>query len=338
MPPIVSRRSVVSGALALGVTSASSVAPMLPSALAAESPKTGLSTQEFWVTDGDVKLYVYRKQESTKKAHRPVLLLSHGSSISSVPSYDLRVPGKSDFSMMDFFAHRGFDVWTFDYEGYGKSSRTGGNSNIARGVFDLKKVADFIQAKTGEAKLFLSGESSGALRAGCFAEKYPDQVSGIALSALSYKGEGSTTLAQRKQQLEFYQTHDRRPRDRNMILSIFTRDKTGTYDPAVPEAMANMELAIPNNDTVPTGTYLDMVTILPVVDPKKNTVPSILLRGEYDGIATESDVLDYFRNIASSDREYRLIPGATHAMGLGNQRLVVWKAIAEFFESDRVKG
>ena len=183
MPPIVSRRSVVSGALALGVTSASSVAPMLPSALAAESPKTGLSTQEFWVTDGDVKLYVYRKQESTKKAHRPVLLLSHGSSISSVPSYDLRVPGKSDFSMMDFFAHRGFDVWTFDYEGYGKSSRTGGNSNIARGVFDLKKVADFIQAKTGEAKLFLSGESSGALRAGCFAEKYPDQVSGIALSA-----------------------------------------------------------------------------------------------------------------------------------------------------------
>lgn len=334
----VSRRSIVSGALALGVTAASGVSSILPSELSAESPKTGLSTQEFWVTDGDVKIYVYRKQESAKKAHRPVLLLSHGSSISSVPSYDLRVPGKSDFSMMDFFARRGFDVWTFDYEGYGKSSRTGGNSNIARGVFDLKKVADFIQSKTGEAKLFLYGDSSGALRAGAFAEKFPDQVSGIALAALSYMGAGSTTLAQRKEQLEFYKTHDRRPRDRNMILSIFTRDKVGTYDPAVPEALANMELAIPDNDTVPTGTYLDMVTILPVVDPKKNVVPTILLRGEYDGIATEADVLDYFRNIACADREYRLIAGATHALSLGNRRLVAWKAIAEFFESDRAKG
>jgi alpha-beta hydrolase superfamily lysophospholipase len=337
MPLSMSRRSVVSGALALGVTTASTVAPMPPSALAAESGKTGLSTEEFWVTEGEVRLYVYRKQADEKRAHRPVLLLSHGSSISSVPSYDLRVPGKSDFSMMDFFAHRGFDVWTFDYEGYGKSSRTGGNSNIARGVFDLKKVADFIHAKTGEAKLFLSGESSGALRAGGFAEKFPDQVSGIALSSFSYMGEGSTTLSQRKEQLHFYQTHDRRPRDRNMILSIFTRDKPGTYDPAVPEALANMELAIPDNDTVPTGTYLDMVTILPVVDPKKNIVPTILLRGEYDGIATESDVLGYFSNIACADREYRLIAGATHALGLGNRRFVAWGAIADFFESDRTK-
>ncbi len=335
MSLFMSRRSVVSSALALGVTAASTVAPVLSSALSAETAKTGLSTQEFWVTEGDVKLYVYRKVAIGKKAHRPVLVLSHGSSISSVPSYDLRVPGKSDFSMMDFFAHRGFDVWTFDYEGYGKSSRTGGNSNIARGVIDLKKVADFIHTKTGEAKLFLYGDSSGALRAGSFAEKFPGQVSGIAMAALSYRGAGSTTLAQRKEQLEFYKTHDRRPRDRNMILSIFTRDKPGTYDPAVPEALANMELAIPDNDTVPTGTYLDMVTILPVVDPKKNTVPTILLRGEYDGIATESDVLDYFQNVACADREYRLIAGATHALSLGNRRAVAWQAIADFFENGR---
>jgi alpha-beta hydrolase superfamily lysophospholipase len=237
--------------------------------------------------------------------------------------------------MMDYFARRGFDVWTFDCEGYGKSSRTGGNNNIARGVFDLQKVAAFIQRKTGEPRLFLFGESSGALRAGGFAQQFPEQVSGLAMASLSYMGTGSSTLSQRKEQLQFFQTHDRRPRDRDMITSIFTRDKAGTYDPAVPEALANMELAIPDNETVPTGTYLDMVTILPVLDPKKNTVPTIIVRGEYDGIATESDVLDYFRNIACSEREYRLVAGATHALGLGNKRLVAWEAIASFFESGR---
>ena len=238
--------------------------------------------------------------------------------------------------MMDFFARRGFDVWTFDYEGYGKSSRTGGNSNIARGVFDLKKVIAFIREQTGESKQFLFGESSGALRVGVYAQSFPEQVNRIAFSSLSYMGAGSTTLSQRKEELQFLQTHDRRPRDRNMINSIFTRDKTGTYDPAVPDALANMELALPDSDSVPTGTYVDMVTILPVLDPKKNVLPTIIVRGEYDGIATESDVLDYFRSISCSEREYRLLAGATHAVCWGNQRLVAWEAIAGFFEAGQL--
>ena len=40
--------------------------------------------------------------------------------------------------MMDAFARYGFDVWTMDHEGYGRSSRTDGNSDIASGVEDLK--------------------------------------------------------------------------------------------------------------------------------------------------------------------------------------------------------
>jgi alpha-beta hydrolase superfamily lysophospholipase len=39
---------------------------------------------------------------------------------------------------MNVFARYGFDVWTMDHEGYGRSSRTSGNSDIASGVEDLK--------------------------------------------------------------------------------------------------------------------------------------------------------------------------------------------------------
>ena len=40
---------------------------------------------------------------------------------------------------MDVFAGYGFDVWTMDFEGYGRSSPGKGNSNIADGVANLER-------------------------------------------------------------------------------------------------------------------------------------------------------------------------------------------------------
>ena len=54
------------------------------------------------------------------------------------------------------------------------------------------------------------------------------------------------------------------------------------------------------------------------------------LRGEHDGIATESDVLAYFSKLATKDKELRIIPDATHALIWGNQRAVAWEALRSF--------
>src|SRR5213080_3123016 len=67
-----------------------------------------------------------------------------------------------------------------------------------------------------------------------------------------HTGKGSPTLARRAEQVEYYRTHNTRLRDRAMIESIFTRDKAGTTDPAVPKALADAELVF--GETVPTGT------------------------------------------------------------------------------------
>jgi alpha-beta hydrolase superfamily lysophospholipase len=37
-------------------------------------------------------------------------------------------------ALMDEFARYGFDVWTMDHEGYGRSTRTDSNSDILSGV------------------------------------------------------------------------------------------------------------------------------------------------------------------------------------------------------------
>ncbi|HWY47334.1 MAG TPA: hypothetical protein VNX70_08115 [Bryobacteraceae bacterium] len=90
---------------------------------------------------GKVSLYLFRKRLDSPRggqAPLPVLFLVHGSSISSRPSFDLTVPGRDEYSLMNTFAQYGFDVWTMDHENYGRSSRTDANSDIASGVEDLK--------------------------------------------------------------------------------------------------------------------------------------------------------------------------------------------------------
>jgi pimeloyl-ACP methyl ester carboxylesterase len=289
-------------------------------------------SNEYWAQKGDVKLYMFRKRVGAPQAGKPalpVLFLVHGSSISS-SSFDLTVPGKGEYSLMDTFARSGFDVWTMDFEGYGKSSRTEGNSNIADGVADLEAALPVVVRETGEQKFHVFGESSGALRAGAFAMAHPEMIHRLVLAAFTYTGEGSPTLADRAKQVEFYKTHNRRPRDRDMIRSIFTRDKPGTSDPAVGEALADAEMKYGND--VPTGTYLDMTAHLPVVDPLKVHVPVLLVRGEYDGIATEVDLLSFYKQLPYPDRQMIILPGAAHALTLGLNRQQFWHVMRAFLE------
>src|ERR1700680_281188 len=137
----------------------------------------------------------------------------------------------------------------------------------------------------------------------------PKRVRRLVLLSFTWTGQGSSTLAKRADAVESYRTHNRRPRDREMIRSIFTRDKPGTSDPAVAEAMADAELKF--GDTVPTGTYLDMTTRLPIVDPLKVRAPVLIVRGEYDGIATEDDLLNFFRKLPVQDGEFVFLLGAS---------------------------
>jgi pimeloyl-ACP methyl ester carboxylesterase len=209
---------------------------MIAGALADSSPAHSASeggeiwSSEYWAKKGDVPLWMFRKRLGTPKAGeaaRPVVFFVHGSSISS-RVFDLNVPGKGEYSVMNEFARHGFDCWTMDHENYGKSGRTSGNSDIASGVEDLKVAVDIIARETGEKKYHFVGESSGALRAGAYAMAAPERIDRLVFAAFTYKGEGSPTLKKRAEQVDYYRSHNMRKRDRDMIRSIATRDRPGS--------------------------------------------------------------------------------------------------------------
>jgi pimeloyl-ACP methyl ester carboxylesterase len=318
-----SRRGVLQGAgLALG---AGALAPIATPA-AAQTASDPIWSAEYWARKGEVRLFIYRKRIGNGPL--PVLFLVHGSSFCGKSSFDLAVPGRSDYSLMDKFAAFGFDVWTMDHENYGRSSRTAGNSDIASGVADLAAAVEVVERETKQTRFHFYGQSSGALRAGAFADQYPARVDRLVLDAFVWTGEGAPEIEKRKARVEELRAHNQRPADRELYRSIFNRDMPGTSESIVAEALADAEARY--GTTVPTGTYLDMATKLPVVDPLKLKGAVQIVRGEFDGIATEEDLLAFFKALPNKDKQFVFLSGSAHVSPLGINRHRFWHAMNAF--------
>ena len=66
-----------------------------------------------------------------------------------------------------------------------------------------------------------------------------------------------------------------------------------------------------------------MCANLPLVDPARITVPTIVMRGQYDGIASIEDLLDFFARLPNPDKQFAVMPGIAHAsLQQKNYRLV----------------
>jgi pimeloyl-ACP methyl ester carboxylesterase len=296
----------------------------------ATAARAEVSGKEHWTKKGDVKLFLWQKPQSSSGPKRGTVLFVHGSSMASQPTFDLKVPGRPDSSVMDWFAARGFDTWCMDHEGYGRSDKSRPiNCDIPNGADDLAAGSDYILKTTGTKKLLVYGISSGALRAALFAQRHPERVARLALDAFVWTGEGSPTLAERRKRLPEFAAKNRRPIDRAFVHSIFERDHSGTADKATIEAFADQIVAL--DDSVPTGTYVDMCSKLPIVDPAKITVPTIIMRGQWDGIAGVDDLVEFFKRLPNPDKQFTVMAGISHASFQQKNYLMVYHILHSFF-------
>jgi pimeloyl-ACP methyl ester carboxylesterase len=277
-----------------------------------------------------VRLFLFNKAAAAPAPPKGTILFVHGSSMASQPTFDLDVPGRPDSSAMEHFAARGYDTWCVDLEGYGRSSKHRPiNCGIANGADDLAAASAYILERRGCGPLLVYGISSGALRAALFAARHPERVKRLALDAFVWTGEGSPTLAERRKKLAQFRAANRRPIDRAFVRSIFTRDHPGTADDATVEAFADAILAL--DDSVPTGTYVDMCANLPVVDPERIIVPTIVMRGEHDGIAGFEDLIDFFKRLPNADKQFAVMPGISHASFQQKNYRLVYHILESFF-------
>lgn len=292
--------------------------------------KPAVTGTEHWTKNGDADLFLWQKAPEGGKAPAGTILFVHGSSMASQPTFDLQVPGRPYSSAMDYFVDQGFETWTADLRGYGRSDkRPGTQATIAEGADDLEKITDYILGTRDTGPFYIYGISSGALRAATFAQRFPDRVKRLALDAFVWTGEGSHTLENRRKKLPDFRPGERRPTNRAFVHSIFERDHPGAAEEKVIEAFADAILSL--DDSMPNGTYIDMCTNLPVVDPAKITVPTIVMRGEYDGIAGFDDLIEFFKRLPNADKQFAVMPGISHASFQQKNYMLAYHILNAFF-------
>jgi pimeloyl-ACP methyl ester carboxylesterase len=294
---------------------------------------TSVTGVEHWTQkktkDGDVRLYLWEKYVGSPQG-KPAVLFVHGSSMASTPTFDLTVPGRPDSSVMDWFAERGFTCWCVDMEGYGRSDkRRDIPCDISNGADDLEAATDYILATRGITSFLVYGISSGALRGALFAQRHPERVARLALDAFVWTGDGAPTLEQRRKKLPQFLASNRRPIDRAFVYSIFERDHPDCADKRTIDAFADAILAL--DDSMPNGTYIDMCSKLPVVDPLEIAAPTLVLRGQYDGIAAMDDLIAFFLRLPHPDKQFTVMQGISHASFQQKNYKLVYQILHAWF-------
>ena len=295
----------------------------------ARKPK--ITGTDHWAHHGGADLYLFRKRRAGLRKPAGSVILVHGSSMASTPCFDLQVPGRPGASLMDYLADRDYDTWTLDHEGYGRSTKDRKvAAGIKRGAEDLLAAAKYIRKTTGAKKFLLYGISSGALRAALFAQKHPQFVKRVVLDAFVWTGKGSPTLKDRAKRFKGVSDKSRRPIHRKFIETIFSRDKhAGAAYKDVIRAFAKACTDL--DDDVPNGTYVDMTRRLPQVNPRKITVPTLITRGQWDGIASYEDLIAFFNLLPNPDKQFAVMPGISHASLQMKNHMIIFHLMERFF-------
>jgi alpha-beta hydrolase superfamily lysophospholipase len=74
-----------------------------------------------------------------------------------------------------------------------------------------------------------------------------------------------------------------------------------------------------------------MCSRLPVVDPEKIAVPTLIMRGQWDGIASFADLVKFFEKLPNPDKQFAVMPGISHASFHQKNYRLVYHILLSFF-------
>jgi pimeloyl-ACP methyl ester carboxylesterase len=204
-----------------------------------------IQSREAYVTREGLRIYLWEKfrpdQEPDFARTGRVALLVHGGGRSGRPAFDLQV---RDYSLMDFLATHGYDVWAIDIHGYGRSDKTDKDwSDTYSAAADIAAAVAHITGARGVARINLLGWSAGT----------------------------------------------------------------------------------------PPNVFVEWAN-LPILDPARITVPTMIIHGEEDYAATEEDLLPFYAQLGTHDKRYVLLPNAGHLVMLEKDHRRFQHEVLSFFD------
>lgn len=285
---------------------------------------------EHWVDCNDVRIYIWEKYAG-KADNKPVVVLAHGSATAGRESFDLQIPGKPSYSLMDFLASEGFDVFALDIRGFGRSTHPEGHMSTMNASEDLNAVVDYVRKLRGVDKINLLGWSWGTQYGGMFIMAHPDKASKYVSYAQMHID--SPDIAKRRPKIETFR--------KLAYVSIPEAGWKGRFysmtppeanDPEIVDGYAKAATRIETQ--TPTGPQLDMVTIMPMVNPRLIPIPTMIIHGEYDDVADSEGLISFFKQLPNPYKRYSVIPKAGHMMHLQKGHQLFQQEVTSFLKAD----
>lgn len=254
---------------------------------------------------------------------RGVIVLIHGRTWSSLPDFDLQVPGE-DLSLMDGLAAAGYATYAIVLRGYGATPRDEtGWLSPDRAVGDVLRVLEWVRQTTGSpSPPLLFGWSLGSMVAQLSVQRRPDLVSGVILFGYPF-AVGSRLPVQ-----EDPAEPPRQPTTAEAAASDFITD--GTISQLAVDTYVQVSLAAD-----PVRVDWNRQHQWMALDPVEVTVPTLLIHGEFDPHTPIERQMIFFALLGTSDKQWVVVPGGDHAALLETSRAYFLSAVVGFIERPR---
>jgi len=282
---------------------------------------------QHWVPHEELRLFVWEKYQGSPQG-KPVAVLAHGSATAGRESFDLQVPGHPGYSLMDFLARQGFDVFALDVRGFGSSTRPEGFLTTEQAASDLNAVVDHVLKLRGVAQVQLLAWSWGTQYSGQFVMAHPGKVARYAAYAQMHAK--SPDLEARRPRLATFQRAPYiRITEQGWKLRFHSMTPDEVNVSAVINAFAHSAALVETKS--PTGPQVDLLTRLPLIDASKIIVPTMLIHGQYDDVADLDGLLPFFKALPNPDKQYTVVPEGGHMLHLQKGHARFQQAVAAWF-------
>lgn len=294
-----------------------------------------------------VREVVAAGNEKTAGKDNKLLLFIHGATFPGNVAFDLNY---ENVSMKRHFASLGWDTFALDLEGYGQSTRPpvmdepeqypDSKAPISLDVTlaDVSRTVDFIRDLRGAGKVHLLGWSSGAMaEAPRYAIEQPDKVASLILYATNYLGKGKTAAQRQEQDAKREAEKNRYGNPSDLQRWVKLGSKEEYLIPGAFEAYGKAHLAsdpksaeLGGRVRAPWGRFIGWPE--PHFDAGSIKVPTLIIRGESDTLASRDDNQQLLRDLGSTVKQYVEIEQAGHMIQFEKNNTELYRAIAEFLE------
>ncbi len=285
-------------------------------------------TQHWLVLEG-LRLFLWEKYQGGPQG-KPVIVLAHGSATAGRETFDLKVPGHPEYSLMDFLARRGFDVFAPDMRGFGSSTKPEDHISTEQAAGDLNEVVDFICKLRGVAQVQLLAWSWGTQYGGQFVMAQPHKVKRYVAYAQMH-AESPDLKARRERLATFQRAPYIRITEQGWKLRFTSMTPEAVNDPVVVDAFARSAALVETKS--PTGPHVDLLTRQPLIDPSKITVPTLLIHSQHDDVADLDGLLPFFKALPNPDKQYVVVPEGGHMLHLQKGYARLQHAVASWFSA-----